>query len=44
MKWRSKQRGMNPHDPEWIDDYDPVEDYENWAQAQEERDNLRKGK
>ena len=37
MRWHSKQRGKHPQDPEWVDDYDPEEDYENWLEEQEQK-------
>lgn len=38
MRWHSKQRGRHPQDPEWIDDYDPEEDYDEYLYWQELKD------
>lgn len=37
MRWHNKQRGKHPQDPEWDDEYDPEEDYENWLDEQERK-------
>lgn len=36
MKWKNKNAGKHPADPDYIDGYDPDEDYERFLQAQEE--------
>lgn len=35
MKWRDKNFGKHPADPDYIDDYDPEEDYNRWEWEQE---------
>ena len=37
MRWHGKNRGKHPLDPEYIDDYDAEEDYENWLDEQEHK-------
>lgn len=44
MRWHSKQRGRHPQDPEWIDDYDPEEDYEDWLEEQERKEQEKREK
>lgn len=42
MRWHNKNRGRHPQDPEYIDDYDPEEDYEDFCTALEEREEQRR--
>ena len=42
MRWHSKQRGKHPQDPEWIDNYDPEEDYEDWLDEQERKEDFKR--
>lgn len=37
MKWRDKNFGKSPFDPDYDDTYDSDEDYENYVTACEER-------
>ena len=36
-KWRDKNYGKSPFDPDYIEDYDREEDYENYITACEEK-------
>lgn len=38
MRWHNKNRGRHPQDPEYIDDYDPEQDYEDWLEEQERKE------
>ena len=38
MKWRDKNFGKRPQDPNYLEDYDPEEDYERYCEAYEERE------
>jgi len=44
MKWRNKNLGKNPSDPEFYEGYNPEEDYEELCDEQELIENLKKGK
>lgn len=44
MRWHNKNRGRHPQDPEYIDDYNPEEDYEDFCTALEEREEQREEK
>lgn len=37
MKYRNKNFGKSPFDPDYIDGYDPEEDFENWLDEQEQK-------
>jgi len=37
MKWKDKNFGKHPQDPDYIDDYDPEEDYERYIDEQEHK-------
>lgn len=37
MKWRNKNLGKHPDDPDYIQDYDPEEDHERFLEEQEQR-------
>lgn len=37
MKWKNKNAGKHPADPDYDDRYDAEEDYENYLDAVEER-------
>ena len=37
MKWKDKNFGKHPADPDYIDDYDPEEDYERYCEALEDK-------
>ena len=45
MKWRNRNFGKSVFDPDYLQDYDAEEDYENWIDEQEhkfeyERENI----
>jgi len=42
MRWYDKNRGRSPHDPEYIDGYDPEEDYDAYCEAMEEREEYKR--
>lgn len=42
MKWKDKNFGKHPADPDYIDDYDPEEDYERYIDAMEEKSDERR--
>lgn len=42
MNWHNRNKGRQPSDPDYIDTYDPAEDYEAYCEAQEEKEQLRK--
>jgi len=42
MKWRNKNFGKSPFDPDYRDDYNADEDFEAFCSAQEEREQRKK--
>lgn len=37
MKWRDKNFGKSPFDPDYLDDYDAEKDYDNYLDEQERK-------
>ena len=44
MKWKDKNFGKHPSDPDYIDDYDPEKDYERYLDDMEEKSDERRHK
>ena len=44
MKWRDKNFGKSPFDPDYDDTYDRMQDYEDFCTALEEREEQREEK
>lgn len=42
MKWRDKNYGKSPFDPDYLDDYDAEQDYERYCESCEEREEQRR--
>lgn len=42
MRWRDKNRGRSPFDPDYLEGYDPEEDKEAYDDACEEREERRR--
>lgn len=42
MSWKDKNFGKSPFDPDYLDDYDPEEDYERYCEACEEREDRKR--
>lgn len=43
MKWRNKNYGKSPFDPDYIDDYNAEADYEAYCEACEKREEDKRG-
>lgn len=44
MTYHNKNLGKSPFDPDYIDGYDPEEDYEDWLEEQERKEQEKREK
>lgn len=44
MTWHNKNLGKSPFDPDYLDDYDPEQDYEDWLDEQERKEQEKREK
>ena len=42
MKWRNKNAGKSPSDPDYLENYNAEEDFEAFCSATEDREQLKK--